>query len=338
MLKIATFFNDGGPSNNLLSIVKRYEKEYEWYFFAFKNAPAFKIFQSAKLDIIELDESSNIKNELSKIAPNLIFIGTSWQNKTHLEFIKIAKREHIPCVAFLEHWVNYRERFGYPNENWKQNLPDFITLNDEHGYKMAQNLGFSNIINLRFYNLLDDIEIFQKSKIKEQNRVLFISEPTKKVASTTFGDENFWGFNEFEVCEEICKNMDKFSTSYLTIRLHPSDEAQKYDFLLQKYPNLSIEIENPYETPLIDSLCKNRVIIGIDGFVLFEAMTLGKLSISLIPSSKRECVVPIFKQNKIKSLKNLKLTCLKQEDSTEEIKSFGIDFASMVKKIANEKR
>jgi hypothetical protein len=338
VLKIAAFFNDGGPSNNLLSIVKRYEKEYEWYFFAFKNAPAFKIFQNAKLHVIELNESSNIKDELAKITPDVIFIGTSWQSKTHLEFIKIAKSEHIPCVAFLEHWVNYKERFGYPNENWKQNLPDFITLSDAYGYEMAQNLGFSNIIKLRFYNLLDDIEIFQKSKIKEQNRVLFISEPTKKVAFTTFGNENYWGFDEFSVCEEICKNMDKFSTSGLTVRLHPSDEAQKYDFLLQKYPNLSIEIENPYETPLIDSLCKNRVIIGIDGFVLFEAMVLGKLSISLIPSSKRECVVPIFKQNKITTLAGLKLTDFEIRSSIDEIKSFGIDFASIVKKIANEKK
>jgi hypothetical protein len=338
VLKIAAFCNDAAPSNNLVSIVKKYEKEFTWYFFAYKNSPAFRIFQDAGLHIRELYEKSNIEDLLKNISADIVIVGTSWQNRTHLEFIKKARKLHIHSIALLEHWVNYRERFGYPQDGWQENIADFVTLNDEAGYAMAQKLGFYNVVKLRFEALLDDIQRFQTCKNEEENRVLFISEPTKKVASTTFGDENFWGFNEFEVCEEICKNMDKFSTSGLTVRLHPSDEAQKYDFLLQKYPNLSIEIENPYETPLIDSLCKNRVIIGIDGFVLFEAMVLGKLSISLIPSSKRECVVPIFEQNKITTLVDLKLSDFQVKSSMDEINSFGIDFASMVKKIANEKK
>ncbi len=338
MITIAAFCNDAAPSNNLLSIVKKYEKEFTWYFFAYKNSPAFRIFQDAGQHVAELHEKSNIENELKDTLADIVIVGTSWQNKTHLEFIRAAKVLKIHSIALLEHWVNYRERFGYPQDGWQENRADFITLNDETGYAMAQKLGFGNAIKLRFEALLDDIQRFQTCKNEEENRVLFISEPTKKVASTTFGDENFWGFSEFEVCEEICKNMDKFSTSSLCIRLHPSDETQKYDYLLEKYPKLRIEIENPYETPLIESLCKNRIIIGIDGFVLFEAMVLGKLSISLIPSSKRECVVPIFEQNKITTLKNLKLSDFEVKSSMDKISSFGIDFASMVKKIANEKK
>ena len=338
MLKIAAFCNDAAPSNNLLSIVKKYETEFTWYFFAYKNSPAFRIFQDAGLHVRELHEKSNIEDLLKNISTDIVIVGTSWQNRTHLEFIKKARELHTPSIALLEHWVNYRERFGYPQEGWQENIADFVTLNDEVGYAIAQELGFCNAIKLRFEALLGDMQRYQTCKNEEENRVLFISEPTKKVAFTTFGDENFWGFNEFEVCEEICKNMDKFSTSCLTIRLHPSDEIQKYDYLLQKYPNLSIEIENPYEIPLINSLCKNRVIVGIDGFVLFEAMVLGKLSISLIPSSKRECVVPIFEQNKITTLEDLKLSDFEVKSSIDEINFFGIDFASMVKKIANEKK
>jgi len=338
VITIAAFCNDAAPSNNLVSIVKKYEKEFTWYFFAYKNSPAFRIFQDAGQYVAELHEKSDIEDLLKNISADIVIVGTSWQNKTHLDFIKKARELHIHSIALLEHWVNYRERFGYPQKGWQENIADFVTLNDELGYSMAQKLGFSNAIKLRFEALLDDMQRFQTCKNKEQNRVLFISEPTKKVAFTTFGDENFWGFNEFEVCEEICKNMDKFSTSRLSIRLHPSDDTQKYDYLLGKYPNLSIEIENPYETPLIDSLCKNRVIVGIDGFVLFEAMVLGKLSISLIPSSKRECVVPIFEQNKITTLVDLKLSDFQVKSSMDEINSFGIDFASMVKKIANEKK
>ena len=336
MVKIALFFNDGGPSNNIVSIIKRYEKEYVWHLFAFKESPAWLIFERANLKIFtkELDENSNIEQELLFLKPAIVLVGTSWQNRTHLEFIKAAKNLHIPSVATLEHWVSYRERFGYPNEDYRENVSDFITVNDMYGYKIAHELGFANIIKLRFYNLLDDVKIFEKSNIKEQNSILFISEPTKKVALSSYADENYWGFNEFLVCEEICENIALFGTNELNIRLHPSDEIGKYDYLSSRYKNIKIEIENPYEVPLIDSLCKNRTIIGIDGFVLFEAMILKKLSISLMPSSKRECVVPIFEQNKIRAIsKNIKLTDFKKALFTDEIKSFGIDFATMIKQI-----
>lgn len=304
--------------------------------FAFKESPAWLVFERANLGVYikELDENSDIKQELLFLKPAVVLVGTSWQNKTHLEFIRVAKTLHIPSVAMLEHWVNYRERFGYPDENYRENISDFITVNDAYGYEMAHDLGFANIIKLRFYNLLDDIEIFEKSRIKEQNSILFISEPTKKVALSSYGDENYWGFDEFEVCEEICENIELFGTNELNIRLHPSDEIGKYDYLVDKYKGIKIEIENPYEAPLIDSLCKNRTIIGIDGFVLFEAMVLAKLSISLMPSLKRECVVPIFEQNKIRAIdKNMKLTDFKKALFVDEVKSFGIDFATMIKQI-----
>ncbi|MDD5157858.1 hypothetical protein [Sulfurimonas sp.] len=336
MVKIALFFNDGGPSNNLISIIKRYEEDYEWHLFAFKESPAWLVFEKANLGVCikELDKDSDIKQELLFLKPAVVLVGTSWQNRTHLEFIKVAKTLHIPSVAMLEHWVNYRERFGYPDKNYRKNISDFITVNDIYGYEMADDLGFANIIKLRFYNLLDDIEIFENTQIKEQNSLLFISEPTKKVALNSYGNENYWGFDEFEVYEEICENMELFGTNELNIRLHPSDEIGKYDYLTSRYKNIKIEIENPYETALISSLCKNKIIIGIDGFVLFEAMLLGKLSLSLMPPSKRECVVPIFEQNKIRAInKNMKLSDFKRALSVDEIKSFGIDFATMIKQI-----
>ncbi|MDD2357036.1 MAG: hypothetical protein PHX13_03890 [Thiovulaceae bacterium] len=331
MVKIAVFCNDAAVSNNILPILKKYAAKYTWYVYVHKDSPAWKIFQSNRIDLIELEENADIKEELTKGDPDVVYVGTSWQNTTHLEFIKVAKTLQIRSIAAMDHWVNYRERFGYPHETWQDNLPDFITVNDEDGYKTAKKFHFPNIIKLRFYALLEDITLFQNKKIKEHDSVLFISEPTQKVALTTFGDENYWGFNEFDVCEEICKNMDIFATDNLTIRLHPSDEPKKYDYLPSRYPNVHIQIESPYEKALIDSLCENKIIIGIDGFVLYEAMVLGKVSLSLIPSSKRECFVPLFEQNKIQSIsQDLKLDHFKNRNCTHQTESFGIDFATMI--------
>ena len=331
MVRIATFFHDAAVSNNILPILKKYKYNYEWYIYVYKDSPAFKIFTASRITVIELE---NITQALTELHSDILLVGTSWQNKAHLEFIKIAKMLHIPSIATMDHWVSYRERFTYPHESWRENLPDFVTVNDHEAYITAQKFNLPNIISLKFYSLLEDIEIFKKSTIKERDATLFISEPTKKVALTTYEDENYWGFSEFDVIEQICKSLDSCDTSSLTIRLHPSDEEHKYDYLIKKYPNIEITMENPYKKPLIESLCEYKIIIGIDGFVLFEAMVLGKLSISLMPSSKRGCVVPIFEQNKIKVIdKNMKLSDFKKDMFMDEIKSFGIDFATMIKQI-----
>ena len=334
MVKIAVFCNDAAVSNNILPILKKYTAEYTWNIYVYKDSPAWRIFSSNEINVIELKNSTDIRDKLLKADPDIIYVGTSWQNTTHLEFIRIAKTLGITSIAAMDHWVNYRERFAYPNQNWLNNLPDFLTVNDEDAYKTAKEFDFANIIKLKFYALLEDIKIFENSKIEEHNSILFISEPTQKVALTTFNDENYWGFNEFDVCEEICKNIDTFMTNNLIIRLHPSDEVKKYDYLLSKYSNINIQIQDPYKNILIDSLCKNRIIIGIDGFVLYEAMILGKVSLSLIPSSKRECFVPLLKPNKIQSIsKTLKLNDFKSGNNISQVESFGIDFAMMIDEI-----
>ena len=304
MKKIVLFFYDSGPSDNVTNIIQKYKNKAKYYLFVDKNSPAYKIAKNKSLDNILIDIStiSNIKKEIQSIAPDFIYAGTSWQNKIHLDFIQYAKQLQIPSVAAMDHWVNYRERFGYPQKDWQNNKPDFITVNDKYGYKIAKRFGFENIIKLKFYTLLKDIKRFEKQSIQEKNEILFISEPTKKVAKTHFNDENYWGFNEFDLVETTIKNLQYLQTINIKIRLHPSDEEGKYDYLHKKYKNLNITTEDPYSNPLLDSVASSKVIIGVDGFVLYVAKVLGKYSISYIPNNKRECVVPIFNQNHIKSI------------------------------------
>jgi len=333
LIKIATFFNDAGASNNFVSLIKRYKDEYEWSFYLLKDSPAYKIFLQASMPIIEITPNTDIYTTLYQLQPSIILVGTGWQNKMHLDFIRSSNQLKIPSIASLDHWTNYKERFNYPNKNWKDNLPEYITVNDEVGYKIAQNATFKNIIKLKFYNLLDEIQSFHNIKSQEQNAILFISEPTQEVAYQHYRDENYWGFDEFIVCEAICKNIRLFATNKLTIRLHPSDEPQKYNYLHEKYKHINIEIENSYETKLIDSLSGHNTIIGIDGYVLYEAMILSKLAISLLPSSNRKCLVPLFQENILQSLDSIKLSQLKKEEQINSVASFGIDFATLIQKI-----
>ena len=340
MKKIILFFYDSGPSDNVTNIIQKYKNKAKYYFFIYKNSPAYKIAQNKSLGNILIDISTitNIKKQIQSINPDFIYVGTSWQNKIHLDFIKYAKDLQIPSVASMDHWVNYRERFGYPQKNWEKNRPDFITVNDKYGYKIAKKFGFKNIIKLKFYTLLNDIKKLEQQTIKNKDEVLFISEPTRKVAKIHFGDEKYWGFDEFNLVETIISNLKYFKTKNIKIRLHPSDEVGKYDYLHNKFKNANITIQDPYTNPLLDSVASSKIIIGVDGFVLYVAKVFGKYSISYIPNNKRECVVPIFDRNHIKSInKNTKLSNFKKKDSIKSTKNFGISFEKFLDIVSSKK-
>jgi len=334
MTKIILFSHDSGVSDNITNIIKAFENDFEWYFFAYKESPAWKLCEKKSLNniLIDMKTVENMKDEILKIKPNFIYLGTSWQNKVFLDFIKLGKELNISTVVAMDHWVNYRERFGYPEKNWRKNLPDFITVNDKYGYKIAKDFDFKNIIKLKFNTLLKDFKELKNIKIKEKNQLLYVSEPTKQVAQKSFGNSDYWGFNEFEIAETLCENLDTFQVNTIMIRLHPSDKKEKYDYLLQKYKNIKIKIQDPFKSPLLHSLQESKIVIGIDGFVLYEAMLLGKRSISYIPSNKRECFVPLYKQNTIKTInKNIKLTDFKSKQTISEVKNFGVSFNKAVK-------
>ncbi|MEA2091816.1 MAG: hypothetical protein U9O83_05585, partial [Campylobacterota bacterium] len=171
----------------------------------------------------------------------------------------------------------------------------------------------------------------KNTNIKEKSQLLYVSEPTKQVAQKSFGDADFWGFNEFEIAETLCENLNIFQVNTILIRLHPSDDRSKYNYLLKKYRDINIEIQNPYDKTLLHSIQESKIVIGIDGFVLYEAMVLGKVSISYIPSDKRECFVPLYKPNIIKVInKKIKLSDFKSQQTINQVEDFGIAFDKAV--------
>lgn len=316
MRKLVFFLNDSAVCINVKPILERYGSIFEFEILCLSGSVVEKILDNFKLNFI--DES------LEKLPDcDIFFTGTSWQNDLHLKLIKIAKKQGVKSVALMEHWVNYESRFLKNNELV---MPDFFLINDEFAYEIAKNLGLKNVLKLEFLKLKNDILRYKSLRVKEKNAVLFISEPTSDVALKSYNDANFWGFSEFDVVENIALNLSFFNAKHLTIRPHPSDKLDKYNYMKKKFPNLFIKIENPYKNDIIKSIKKHKFIIGIDGFALYLALVLGKNSISFMPSEKRKCVVPeITKVRKISEI-----SYKKPKNLQKQTKKFGLSFKKIV--------
>lgn len=326
MRKIALFAHDAGGAEILLALLKASLHVNIFCIFCLADSPCYTLVKAKNLEKHWCEiapTKEDIEAKLSLFDPKIVLYGTGWQNHLEYHFLDYAKAHKLPSLAFLDHWTHYRERFGFPEINWTNNLPSFIVAHDKTSVEKAKALGLPNIIAIKNYALLAQLKDAQKvfENIQESDTLLFLSEPTAKVAERSFGDAYFWGFTEKEVFKNILTCKEKFDCQKIIIRLHPSDKPETYQ-----------AIDNTVafsKVTLLEDITRAKIIIGIDTVALYTAYLLGKRVISYIPSDKRECCVPLPKTNQLKSFENFTLPQLETiKDNPED---FGMDFALFLK-------
>ena len=328
MKRIALFAHDAGGAEILLELLKASLNVGEFRIFSLVDSPCYTLIKTKKLEHFWSEitfDKNDIEAKLTQFQPSIILYGTGWQNHLEYHFLDYAKTHNLPSMAFLDHWTNYRERFGYPEKNWENNLPSFIVAHDQTSYDKATAFGLPNVIAIKNYALLSQLKEAQNvlSKIQEKNTLLFLSEPTAKVATRAFGDAYGWGFTEKEVFEDILACKTLLGCEDILIRLHPSDTPQTYQ---------AIDSTVRFSTAsLLEDIACAKIIIGIDTVALYTAYLLGKKVISYIPSTKRECSVPLPHTNQLTSFEHFTLEQL--SSASHNPQNFGMDFALFLKTI-----
>jgi ADP-heptose:LPS heptosyltransferase len=318
---IAIFAHDAGGSELLLELLKASLHVGSFRIFCVNNSPCSAIIKDKKLDSFETVIEPNedfIYTKLDSFKPDLILYSTGWQNHYEYYFLSYAKKHKLISIAFLDNWSSYKERFGYPKKDWQENFPDFIAAHDRASEKLALSLGLKNIIVLKNYSLKKQLKEYRDLEIKQEDRLLFLSEPTAKVAKKRFGDENYWGFRE----EDVFRSVLEFSTCRdIVVRLHPSDKARVYKKLA---PNIAIS-----SNKLLEDIAQAKAIVGVDSSVLYLAYLLGKKVISYIPSKRRDFYVPLPANNQTRELDKIDIDLIKTHSEDNDI--YGMDFALFVK-------
>ena len=324
MRKIALFAHDAGGADILLELLRTSLELAEFRIFCLKESPCFNLIKAKALEpfwceIIPTKE--DIEAKLSAFSPSLIAYGTGWQNHLEYHFLAYANAHGLVSMAFLDHWTNYRERFGYPSTDWEKNLPSFIVAHDTFSERKAKEFGLPNVLTIKNYALLAQLQNY--FPLPQSNTLLFLSEPTATVALASFGDAYFWGFTEKEVFEDILACKTLLGCEDILIRLHPSDTPQTYQAIdsIVRFSTAS----------LLEDIACAKIIIGIDTVALYTAYLLGKKVISYIPSTKRECSVPLPHTNQLTSFEHFTLEQL--SSTSHNPQNFGMDFALFLKTI-----
>lgn len=233
-----------------------------------------------------------------------ILCGTGWASDLERQAIKLGKQHGKKTVAFLDHWVNYNERFQ--EVDGSVILPDEIWVGDEQAQRIAEE-AFPNIsvklqINPYFEDLRKDLsQIVSNRSSTNKVSILYVCEPIREHAYLKYGNERHWGYTEEDALKYFFENIESLhlDISHINIRPHPSENPDKYQWAEALAPEL---IRFGGAESLMHETINADIIVGCESMALVVGVLAGKRVISCIPPKANPCQLP---QSEIEHMQNL---------------------------------
>lgn len=278
--------NDAGGANIIASYIANKNLECIYHI----QGPALKIFtERLGKDIVQIDSL-----DLAVKLCSHVICGSGDQSLLEKKAIFEAKKRKKRVVCFLDHWVNYRERFLF---NGQLILPDEIVVSDEAAFNLAKSIFMNTPItrerNYYAEELLRKIKEIESKVIKtEKIRVLYLAEPIKNYNSNIEGLKEGFKYDEFETMKFAFTRLNSLfrEIEEVVIRPHPSESQEKYEEVVKilggKYlirSNIDLNIE----------IARADVIVGYETAAMMIAFLAKKRVLSAIPPGGGYCRLPI---------------------------------------------
>lgn len=313
MKRILVVAHDAGGAQILGGLVKKYRRRYSWS--GWLSGPAVDIFRqeglSEGIKIFKKKSASSLDQDLLVASLDLVLTGTSWRSSLELDIIKRAQILRIKTASFLDHWCNYRERFGYPGE-WISNLPDFVFAGDPWAFRLALAEQFPRRRIQRIENpYFENAALFARQaqtskkqiKLGQRVKILYFSMPLSYRTLHKHGRKDYWGFTEYDNVEDILKCIGKDQRFELRIRCHPSENPDKYAYLKKQD---RVTVTHLYENHLFKDCLWADITIGCETMALVIGLMMGRKAISYIPGKRMK---PLLPQEGIMRIRSATVLC-----------------------------
>lgn len=281
--RVAVVSHDAGGAEILSSWLRQNHRPYHLVI----DGPAIKIFER-KLGPIN---NNSLRDAIKSC--DWVLCGTSWQSDLEKQAIIEAKNVGKKVVTYLDHWVNYSDRFRVREEVI---LPDEIWVGDLDAKSIAEKTFPETKIVFVPNPYFEDIKLELRSlpkprKSSEHCSILYVCEPIREHAMLVHGDPRFWGYTEEEALQYFLKNMQILGCliDEVKIRPHPSEKKEKYTWVSRAYSFVR-EIES--NRSLIDQIVEADVVVGSNTMAMVIALLANKRVICSIPPGGSPCALP----------------------------------------------
>ena len=291
---LAVVAHDAGGAEILSSFIRRTSMQPLYSL----EGPAMGVFKR-KIDNINI-----LPLEQALEQADWLLTGTSWQSEIELDAITMARKMGKRSVSFLDHWVNYRERF---ERNGILTLPDELWVADEYAKALACATFPGLSVQLTDNPYLKDMQeqarqyLPQHTKVGAALDVLYLGQPVRDPALRMHNDALFWGYTEEDALRYFLQSLEILGSpvARINIRLHPSETAGKYDWVQAE---TSVSINCAQEPDLLKQIMQADVVAGCASMAMVIALSLGKKVISTIPPAGPECSLPFKEIIQLKKL------------------------------------
>lgn len=282
----AVVAHDAGGAEILSSLLRREGDGWRANHVLVLDGPARRIFER-KLGVVDCVDLVSAIGQASSV-----LCGTGWQSDLEVQAIALARQRGRKSVAFLDHWVNYRERFL---RNGKLELPDEIRVGDAFALERARAV-FSDLPVTQGENpyFLDLQEQFARQQAPASHtglHFLYVCEPVRDHALRQFGDERHWGYTEEDALGYFLANVRLFGqpVARILIRPHPAEPAGKYDAIASEF-DLPVSFSDGRE--LAAEIADSDWLAGCNSMAMVMGLLAGRQVVCCIPPGGPACVLP----------------------------------------------
>lgn len=283
----AVIAHDAGGAEILSSYMRRLETGSRQEWVCALAGPAVDVFRRKLPQLQALPLGEVLRRS------DRVLCGTGWQSVFELDAIAQARRQGKPSVAFLDHWVNYRQRFIRGDVTV---LPDEIWVGDAMALKRAgaelPEVPLRLVENPYFLDVREQLAARADAPASTGGTsALFLCEPVREHALLQHGNERHWGYTEEEALAWFLDNVGALPQPVvrIVVRLHPSERPGKYDGLIARH-GLPIEVSG--NADLLDDILASNWVAGCNSMAMVTALLAQRRVLCCIPPGGRPCALP----------------------------------------------
>ena len=236
------------------------------------------------------------RDELPRLvgAAGFLLTGTSWGSDLEFQAIKRANARNVRCASFVDHWVNYPQRFACNGESV---LPGEIWVGDEFALPLAQRHFPAEILrfepNPYFADIRDEFAALpQQDPPGEELRILYVSEPIAEHFALPAYRHQHPGYDEYGAIDHFLRQLAAVEARPVSIRfrLHPSEAKGKYAAVLRE--SCKHDLHYSEGTTLLQDCAWAQWVVGCESMAMVIGLLAGKRVFTSIPAAGRNCQLP----------------------------------------------
>ncbi len=266
--------HDAGGANVLAALVERMGIAERSVFIL--GGPAINIFEKTFMSITKIEVA-----DISSYNPKDTFVLTSTSNEAELEreVLDCAHAHFFVTASLIDHWIKYPIRFvpvqlrNDGNELFLKRLPKYVLVSDDKAHSVALQSGFPIeklvVVGNPYLEKLKSQYLVIEKKIKKHNRILYMSEYFKSPRHPNLNELDFLKDILFQIKSLLRVKSVDFE---FYLRLHPSEQVDKYSSLFAEFPFLKISQPG---VDLLEDLATAKVMIGKSSMGLAVSAMLG---------------------------------------------------------------